>query len=82
MNMGQCPADPGHVKTTGYPGILVNVPRIIVVNEVVLENLAKDDPRDNYQANRDAQSHRVTRYANPSHCFGLNTLHWDAEMSR
>ena len=55
MNVCERPGDTGEVKPTGYRGILVNVPRIIVVNEVVAERLAKYDPRKNYQ--RDADTH-------------------------
>ena len=61
MNMGECPGDTGDVKPTGYPGTLVNVPRIIVVNEVVPERLAKNRPCKDCQTDTEANSYRATR---------------------
>ena len=61
MNMGECPGDTRDVKPTGYCGILVNVPRIIVVNEVVPERPAKNHPCQDYQTNANADDYRAAR---------------------
>ena len=34
MDMGECPGNTIGVKAIGYPGILVNITRVVVVNEV------------------------------------------------
>jgi hypothetical protein len=47
MNMSECPGNTGDVKTAGYLGIFVNITRIIVVNEVGEERLAKNKPCKN-----------------------------------
>ncbi len=52
MNMSECPGNTGDVKAAGYPGILINIPRVIIVNEVVPKRLAKNDPRK--QCKKDA----------------------------
>ena len=45
MNMSEGPGNTGNVKAAGYPGILIDIPRIIIVNEVVPKRLAENDPR-------------------------------------
>jgi hypothetical protein len=56
MDMGKCPANARDVKTVGYPGILISVTRIIIINEVVSERLTKNDPSEDYETNADAHS--------------------------
>jgi len=43
--MRECPGDVGHVDAAGDSGILIDVARIVVVNEIVPERLNKDDAR-------------------------------------
>jgi hypothetical protein len=50
MNMSECPGNTGDVKAAGYPGILINIPRIIIVNEIVPQCLAKHRPCKHRQA--------------------------------
>ena len=61
MNVCERPGDTGEVKPTGYRDILVNVPRIIVVNEVVPERPAKNHPCKDYQTNANADDYRAAR---------------------
>ena len=42
--MCKCPGNTADAKTTCYFRVLINVTRIIVVNEVVPERLAKNKP--------------------------------------
>ena len=42
--MTECPGNTADAKTTCYFRVLINVMRIIVVNEVVPERLAKNKP--------------------------------------
>jgi hypothetical protein len=39
------PGDIGHADAASDPRVLVDVARIVVVNEIVPECLTKDDPR-------------------------------------
>ncbi len=59
--MGECPGNAGEVKTAGYLGIFINVTRIIIVNEIVPERLAKNYPRKDGEtdANADRQPEAV-----------------------
>ena len=59
MNMTKCPGNTGDVKAAGYPGILIDIPRIIIVNEVVPNRLAKNDPRKQCQKDANADSYPV-----------------------
>src|SRR4051794_21016953 len=54
MNMGKCPGNTADVKAIGYLGIFVNVTRIIVINEVVPDGLAKNNPRKHCETNANA----------------------------
>lgn len=54
MNMGKRPANIGEAEAAGYPGILIDVTRIIVVNEIVSECLTKDAPCKNCQTDANA----------------------------
>ena len=44
MNVAECPANIVKADAAGDPGILVNVSRIIVVNEIVSERLCEHHP--------------------------------------
>ena len=44
VDMGECPANTCDAKAAGYLGIFIDVPRIVVVNELVPEGLAKNNP--------------------------------------
>jgi len=44
MNMSECPGNTAEAKAVGYVSVLINVTRIVVVNEVVPERLAKNKP--------------------------------------
>ena len=44
MNVGECPGNTADAEPTGYLRVFVDVTRIIVVNEVVPERLAKNKP--------------------------------------
>jgi hypothetical protein len=54
VNMSKCPSDVSEVNAAGDPGILIDVGRIVVVNEIVPECLTKNGPRDHCQSNADA----------------------------
>ncbi len=55
MNMSERPGNTADAQSTGYPRIFIDVTRIIIVNEVVPERLAKNKPRKhcNTDANAD-----------------------------
>ena len=56
MNMSECPGNAGDVKTAGYLGIFINVARIVVINEVVPESLAKNSACQHRETNANADS--------------------------
>ena len=43
--MRECPGDVSQVDAARDSGILIDVARIVVVNEIIPERLNKDDPR-------------------------------------
>ena len=45
MDMSKCPGDVREVDAAGDPSVLIDVTRIVVVNEIVPERLNKDSPR-------------------------------------
>ena len=53
MNVGECPANSMHTETPDYLGILVNVFRVVEVNEVVSKRLTKNKPRHHRKENAD-----------------------------
>jgi hypothetical protein len=57
MNMSECPGNTTYVKPAGYFGILINITRIIIINEVVPERLTKDDPCKDYETGANAGSY-------------------------
>ena len=54
MDMSECPADVREVDAAGDPSVLIDVTRIVVVNEIVPECLTKNGPRKHCQSNADA----------------------------
>jgi len=54
MNMSECPNDVREVDAAGDPSVLIDVARIVVVNEIVPDCLNKDGPRKDCQTNADA----------------------------
>ena len=52
--MGECPGDTADTETSCYCRVLIYVTRIIVVNEVVPERLAKNKPCQARQNDADA----------------------------
>jgi len=75
MNMSKRPRNPGDVKAARYPGILINVTGIIIVNEVVPERLAEDEPRKHGKKNANTDSYRPTACFGESDCFRINMVH-------
>jgi hypothetical protein len=59
MNMGERPDNTGDVKAAGYLGILINVMRVIIVNEVMPERLPKHGPCKHYKTDADADKYPV-----------------------
>ena len=45
MDMRKRPGDVGEVGAAGDPRVLIDVARVVVVNEIEPESLSKDDPR-------------------------------------
>jgi hypothetical protein len=54
VNMRECPRNIAQTDTTGDPGILIDVLRIIIVNEIVPECLTKHGPGENCQTDANA----------------------------
>ena len=44
MDMRKCPGDVGEVDAAGDSSVLIDVARIVVVNEIVPECLAENEP--------------------------------------
>jgi len=60
MNMGKCPANAADPEPTGYVRVFVDVTGIIIVNEVVPERLAKNNPRKHRQADANPGSYPLS----------------------
>ena len=54
MDMCKCPGNPADAETTCYFRVLINVTRIIIVNEVIPERLAKNNPGKHSERKADA----------------------------
>jgi len=54
MDMRKRPGDVGDADAAGDPRVLIDVTRIVVVNEFVPDCLNKDGPRKDCQTNADA----------------------------
>ena len=67
VDMGECPANTCDAKAAGYLGIFIDVARIVVVNEVVPERLAENNPHKYRQKDADADGQPVAIYFGRSH---------------
>jgi len=56
MNMSECPSDVREVNAAGDPGVLIDVARIVVVNEIVPERLCKYHLCNYYKGHANAMS--------------------------
>src|SRR4029450_220541 len=54
MDMRKCPGDVGQVDAAGDSRVLIDVVRIVVVNEIVAERLCKHHPCNNCKAHADS----------------------------
>ena len=59
--MAECPAKIVKADAAGDPGILINVTRVIVVNEIVAERLRKHRPCNYCKAHADSDECPVRR---------------------
>ena len=57
MDMRKRPGDVREVDAAGDPSVLIDVTRIVVVNEIVPERLTKNRPRKHCQSDADADGH-------------------------
>jgi len=57
MNMSECPGNTAEANAIGYVSVFIDVTRIIVVNEVVPQRLAKNDPCKRCETDADADSY-------------------------
>ena len=51
--MSECPSDVRDVNAARDSGVLIDVARIVVVNEIVPERLTENGPRKHRQSNAD-----------------------------
>src|SRR5512133_1369281 len=54
MDMSECPRNAGETDAAGYPRILINVLRIVVVNEIEAKRLCKHHPCNYCKARADS----------------------------
>ena len=57
VDMCKCPTNTGDAETAGYLGIFIDVARIVVVDEVMAESLAKNNPGKCRQKDADADAY-------------------------
>ena len=80
MNMGECPGNTAEAEPIGYLCVFIDVTRIIVVDEVMPERLAKNNPRKHCQRDADAEGKPPTVHfrracalnSEPVHVFRKN----------
>ena len=46
MDMCECPPNTSQIKAPCYRGVFVNVTWVVIVDEIVVDRLAKDSPCD------------------------------------
>jgi hypothetical protein len=56
VNMCKCPGNAADAKTTCYFRVLINVTGIVIVNEVMPERLAKNEPGKHSKGKTDTDS--------------------------
>ena len=54
VNMCKCPGNTADAESAGYSRVFIDVTRIVIVNEVVPERLAKNKPCQARQSDADA----------------------------
>ena len=57
MNMSECPNDVREVDAAGDPSVLIDVARIVIVNEIVPERLTKNGPCYDEETSAHADGH-------------------------
>jgi len=74
MNMSECPGNTAEAKAAAYVSVFIDVTRIIIVDEVVPQRLAKNDPCKRFKRDADADSYpaadhlrRAYRSSDPVH---------------
>ena len=54
MNVAECPSNTANAEPTGYFRVFIDVTRIVIINEVVPERLAKNKPCQARESDADA----------------------------
>jgi hypothetical protein len=67
MDMRKCPGDAGESDPAGYAGILINVLRIVIVNEVETKRLCKHHPGNYRKARAENDECPARRQLNSSY---------------
>ena len=80
--MCESPDDSGDAEAAGYVWIFIDVARIIVVNKIVPEGLAKNEPRNCCEENADADSQPAAVRLRQSYCARVNMVHVRAKISQ
>src|SRR5438477_12038919 len=75
MNMGECPGNAGGVKAFSYPGILIYVLRIVVVNEIMPQCLAKNGPGKQRKTDANAENNPTAGRSVSSYRLSSQTMH-------
>ena len=73
--MCKCPRNTGEAKAACYVRVLINVTRIIVIDEVVPEGLAKDNPDKHEKADADAEIDPMPVWFSYRDRVGWSTMH-------
>src|SRR5438093_3701737 len=75
VNVGECPDNIGKAEATRYSGILIHITRVIVVNEIVPERLAKNRPSQRYKNDANAESEPPAPGPMRSYRLSSDSLH-------
>jgi hypothetical protein len=65
--MSECPSDVREVNAAGDPSVLIDVGRIVVVNEIVTECLCKHHPRNYYKGHAESDECATRRQLTSSY---------------
>ena len=79
--MGECPANTCDAKAAGYFDILIDVARIVVVNEVVVESLTENNPSECREKDADSYIYPAAVCFGQSYCSRANMVHVRAKIS-
>ena len=77
--MSECPSDVREVNAAGDPSALIDVARIVVVNEIVTECLCKHHPCNYYKGHADSDECAARRQLTSSflaHDCDLRKAEW------